>query len=45
MTLPVGETAPDFTVRDQTGRGQVSLSDFAGKPVVLAFYFLAFTGG
>jgi peroxiredoxin len=45
MTLQVGDAAPEFTVRDQTGRGQVSLSDFAGKPVVLAFYVLAFTGG
>jgi peroxiredoxin len=43
--LQVGDIAPDFTVRDATGRGQVSLADFAGKPVVLAFYFLAFTGG
>lgn len=45
MTLQVGDTAPDFTVRDATGRGQVSLHDFEGKPVVLAFFPLAFTGG
>lgn len=45
MALQVGEQAPAFTVRDGTGRGEVSLSDYAGKPVVLAFYFLAFTGG
>jgi len=45
MALQVGDTAPDFSVRDQTGRGTVSLSDFEGKPVVLAFYALAFTGG
>lgn len=45
MTLTVGDIAPDFTVRDGTGRGEVSLSQFAGRPVVLAFYFLAFTGG
>jgi peroxiredoxin len=43
--LQVNEIAPDFTVRDGTGRSQISLADFAGKPVVLAFYFLAFTGG
>ena len=45
MTLQVGDTPPEFTVRDGTGRGQVSLSDFSGRPVVLAFYALAFTGG
>lgn len=45
MALQVGDTAPDFTVRDGTGRGTVSLSDFTGRPVVVAFYALAFTGG
>ena len=45
MALQVGDTAPDFSVRDGTGRGTISLSDFAGKAVVLAFYALAFTGG
>ena len=43
MTLQVGDTAPDFTVRSPDG--EASLADFAGKPVVLAFYALAFTGG
>ena len=45
MTLRVGDQAPDFTVKDGTGKGEISLSDFAGKPVVLSFYPLAFTGG
>ena len=45
MALQVGDTAPDFNVRDGTGRGTISLSDFVGKSVVLAFYALAFTGG
>jgi mycoredoxin-dependent peroxiredoxin len=45
MPLQVGDTAPDFSLRDGTGRGTVSLSDFDGRPVVLAFYALAFTGG
>ncbi|MER3421194.1 MAG: hypothetical protein C4290_12040 [Chloroflexota bacterium] len=45
MTVSVGERAPDFTLRDATGRGEVKLSDFAGRAVVLAFYVLAFTGG
>jgi len=43
--IKVGDTAPDFSLRDQTGK-QVKLSDFAGKKnVVLAFYIFAFTGG
>lgn len=45
MPLAVGEKAPEFTLRDASGRGEVKLSDFAGRPVVLAFYPLAFTGG
>ncbi len=44
-TLKVGEAAPDFSLRDTTGK-QLKLSDFKGKKnVVLAFYVLAFTGG
>ncbi len=44
-TLKVGDTAPDFTLTDQNMK-EVKLSDFRGKQnVVLAFYFLAFTGG
>jgi cytochrome oxidase Cu insertion factor (SCO1/SenC/PrrC family) len=43
--LKVGQPAPDFTLRDTTGK-EVKLSDFKGKKsVVLAFYVLAFTGG
>ena len=43
--LKVGDTAPDFTLTDTTGK-PVKLSDFRGKKnVVLAFYVLAFTGG
>lgn len=43
--IKVGDTAPDFSLRDQTGK-QVKLSDFHGKKnVVLAFYIFAFTGG
>ncbi|NJR49695.1 MAG: peroxiredoxin [Leptolyngbyaceae cyanobacterium CSU_1_3] len=37
MPLSVGETAPNFTVKDTNGK-TVSLSDYAGKPVVLYFY-------
>jgi thioredoxin-dependent peroxiredoxin len=32
-----GETAPDFTLKDDKG-SDVRLSDFRGKPVVLYFY-------
>lgn len=43
--IKIGDTAPDFTLRDQTGK-EVKLSDFHGKKnVVLAFYVFAFTGG
>lgn len=43
--IKVGDTAPDFTLRDQNGN-QVKLADFHGKKnVVLAFYVFAFTGG
>jgi peroxiredoxin len=35
--IEAGEKAPDFSLPDQDGN-QVSLSDFAGRKVVLAFY-------
>jgi mycoredoxin-dependent peroxiredoxin len=42
--LPVGSTAPDFTLHDQN-RQPVTLSDFRGtKGVLLVFFPLAFTG-
>ncbi|MBL1209528.1 peroxiredoxin [Geminocystis sp. GBBB08] len=37
MTLTVGSKAPVFTTKDEQGN-TVSLSDFAGKVVVLYFY-------
>ena len=37
MPLNIGDTAPTFTAKDTNGN-TVSLSDFAGKPVVLYFY-------
>ena len=43
--LKVGDTAPDFTLPSTAG-GTVTLSSFQGKkPVVLAFFPAAFTGG
>src|SRR5438132_12219143 len=35
--LPAGAAAPDFTLKS-TPDQSVSLSDFRGRPVVLAFY-------
>lgn len=35
--LDVGQKAPDFSLKDQTG-ATVRLKDFRGKPVVLYFY-------
>ncbi len=43
MAVTVGQKAPDFTLVD-TGRKYTSLSQFAGKKVVLAFYPGAFLG-
>jgi len=43
MAAEVGEKAPQFTLVN-TDLKAVSLSDFAGKNVVLAFYPAAFTG-
>lgn len=41
----VGDTLPDFTLRDQNGK-EVQLSSFRGKKnVAVAFYVFAFTGG
>jgi hypothetical protein len=43
--LKVGDTAPDFALKDQENKS-VKLSDFHGKEnIVLAFFPLAFTSG
>jgi thioredoxin-dependent peroxiredoxin len=42
--LEPGDAAPAFTLTDDTG-GQVSLSDFAGEPVIVYFYPAALTPG
>lgn len=44
VRLEPGETAPEFTLSDDSG-GQVSLSDFAGTTVVLYAYPAAMTPG
>src|SRR5690349_23229569 len=42
--LAPGETAPDFTLADDTGR-EVSLSDYRGRRVIVYFYPAASTPG
>ncbi len=42
--LRVGDPAPDFTLPDQN-RQNVTLSQFRGRTVQLAFYVWAFSGG
>jgi peroxiredoxin len=42
MPLQVGQTAPDFTLPSHLGK-PVTLSNYRGKNVVLAFYPLAWT--
>ena len=42
MPIEVGQPAPNFTLKDQN-QNQVSLNDFKGKKVVLAFYPLDFS--
>jgi peroxiredoxin len=42
MPIAVGEKAPEFTLKDQNQK-EVSLKDFHGKNVVLAFYPLDFS--
>ena len=42
MSIDVGSKAPDFTLMNQD-RQPVSLSDHRGHPVVLAFFFAAFS--
>jgi mycoredoxin-dependent peroxiredoxin len=44
MAVEAGQTAPEFTLKDQAGN-DVSLADYRGKqPVVLVFYPFTFTG-
>jgi peroxiredoxin len=42
--LPVGDAAPDFALPDANGR-IIRLSDYRGRPVVLAFYPLDWSPG
>jgi peroxiredoxin len=42
MNLPVGAIAPDFTLPSHLGK-PVTLSEYRGRNVVLAFFPLAWT--
>lgn len=42
MPIEVGQPAPEFTLKDQSQK-EVSLKDFRGRNVVLAFYPLDFS--
>lgn len=43
MTLRAGSRAPDFRAIDDAGN-QVTLADLLGRPWVLHFFVLAWTG-
>jgi len=43
MAIQVGDSAPDFTLKDNRGN-DVKLSDYRGKKVLLSFHPLAWTG-
>jgi thioredoxin-dependent peroxiredoxin len=42
---PKNESAPEFTLPTNTGEGEISLSDYRGKWLVLYFYPKDFTSG
>jgi len=44
VAIEAGQTAPPIKLRNKD-REEVTLDDFEGKNIVLAFYPLAFTGG
>jgi len=44
MALSAGDTAPDFTKKDQSGESLTLSSLVAGQPVLLVFIPFAFTG-
>ncbi len=43
MSIQIGQQAPEFSLFN-TEKNKISLSDYRGKPVVLLFFPLAFTG-
>ena len=43
LMVKIGDSAPNFTLKN-TSKDDISLSDYVGKTVILAFYPGAFTG-
>ena len=43
MTIEIGTTAPDFTLKNQHGE-EITLSSFRGRPVAIVFFPFAFSG-
>ena len=44
MAIPIGQQAPDFTMPSGAGE-KITLTQYRGQPVVLAWYPAAFTAG
>ena len=45
MALQAGSPAPDFTLAAHNSDEKISLSKFKGRPVIVSFLPMAFTGG
>ena len=45
MTLQVGAAAPDFTLAAHNTDQKISLSTYRGRPTIVSFLPMAFTGG
>ena len=45
MALEAGKTAPDFTLAAHNTDQKISLASFRGRPVIVSFLPMAFTGG
>ena len=45
MALEAGKTAPDFSLAAHNTDQKISLASFRGRPVIVSFLPMAFTGG
>lgn len=45
METKIGAVAPDFTLAAHSSDQKISLANYRGRPVVVAFMPFAFTGG
>lgn len=45
MDTKIGAVAPDFTLATHGSDQKISLANYRGRPVVVAFMPFAFTGG